>query len=146
MCRTQTGGQLLFEDCDVSECAIVGSSRALPRNVGSGDDMNLVAQVIKSQEAIEEHQLTIRQSKIILGMLANFFQLADGVIGKIADGAGSERWQAGNRCRAMLAQQLFQHGQHVALALFAGASALQHNILAAGSYLQVGTRSEERVE
>ena len=45
----------------------------------------------------------------------------------------------------MLAEQLFQHGQHVALALFAGASALQHDILAAGSHLQVRTRSEERV-
>src|SRR5580704_10472132 len=145
MCRTQTSGQLLFEDCNVSECTIVGSSRALARNIGSGDDMNLMVQVIESQEAIEEHQHTIRQSKIILGLLANFLQLADGVIGKITDSAGGKWRQARNRRRTMPPEQLFQHGQHVALAMFASLSALQHYIVASRSHLKVGTRSEKCV-
>ncbi len=45
----------------------------------------------------------------------------------------------------MLAEQLLHHGKHVALALFASLSALEHNVCAAGSDLQIGTRSEERV-
>src|SRR5580704_3429728 len=107
MRRAQARSQLLFEDHNVSECPIIGSSRALARNIGRGDDMNLMVQVIESQEAIEEHQHTIRQSKIILGLLANFLQLADGVIGKISNSAGSKRWQASDRRRTMLPQQLF---------------------------------------
>ena len=69
--------------------------------------MNLMVQVIESQEAIEEHQHTIRQGKIILGLLANFLQLADGVISKISNSPGGERWQASDRRRTMLPEQLF---------------------------------------
>src|SRR5580693_5329824 len=107
MRRAQARSQLLFEDRNVSECPIVGSSRALAGNIGSGDDMNLMVQVIESHEAIEEHQHTVRQSKIILGLLANFLQLADGVIRKISNSPGSERRQASDRRRTMLPEQFF---------------------------------------
>ena len=145
MRRTQTGGQLLLEDSDVSEGPVIGAARTLARNIRGGDDVNLVAQVIESQQAIEEHQHAIGQGKIVLGMVADSFQLADDVIREIANRASSERRQASDGRRTMLPEQLFHHRQHVALALFASLSALQHNVFAPRSHLQIGTRTEERI-
>ena len=61
--------------------------------------MNLMAQVIERQQAIEEHQHTIRQRKVVLGVLANFLQLANRVVSEIADGSGSEWRQARPKSR-----------------------------------------------
>ena len=145
MRRTQTGSQLLFEHGDVSDGAIIGASRALAGNIGSRDDVNLMAQVIEGQQPVEEHQYAIGQRKIVLGVLADSFELANRVIREVADSARGERRQTGDRCRTMLPQQLLQHRQHAALSLFASLPALQHDVLAAGSHLQVRTRSQECV-
>src|SRR5271170_6579119 len=106
MSRTQTGGQLLFEDYNVGDRAIVGPSRALARDICVCDDMNLMPQVIEGQQAIEEHQHTIRQRKIVLGVFTDSFQLANRVISEITNCAGGERWQPGDCRRAMLPEQL----------------------------------------
>src|SRR5580658_7917237 len=145
MSRTQTSGQLLLEDSDVSERAIVSAARTLARNIRGGDDVNLMAQVIESQHAIEEHQHAIGQGKIVFRVVADSFQLADSVIRKISDSPSSERRQASDRRRTMLPEQLLQHGQYAARALFTSLSALRHGIFAAGPHLQIRTSSEERI-
>ncbi len=91
MRRTQTGCQLLLEHSDVSDRAIVSAARALTRNIRGGDDVNLVAQVIESQHAIEEHQHAIGQGKIVFRVVADSFQLANRVICEIANRPSSER-------------------------------------------------------
>src|SRR5580692_5590017 len=145
MSRTQSCGQLLLEHSDVGERAIVSAARALARNIRGDDDVNLVAQVIESQQAIEEHQHAIGQGKIVFRVVTDSFQLADRVIRKVSDSPSSERRQAGDCRWPMLAEQLFDHGQYAALALFASLSALQDDVFASGSHLQIGTRSEERI-
>jgi hypothetical protein len=117
----------------------------LARNVGGGDDVNLMAQVIESQHAIEEHQHTIGQGKIVLGVLADSFQLANRVVGDVANGTGGETWQFRERRWMMLPEQLFQDWQHGTLALFARLTTFQQEILPTGPHLQVRTRPEERV-
>jgi len=47
--RAQARGQLLFQDGNVGGGAIIGPSRTLARDIGVGDDVNLVAQVIECQ-------------------------------------------------------------------------------------------------
>src|SRR5580704_8524673 len=145
MRRTQSRGQLLLEHSDVGEGAVIGAARALARNIRGRDDVNLVAQVIESQQAIEEHQHAIGQGKIVFRVVADSFQLADSVIREVANGTSSERRQAGDCRWTMLPEQLFDHGQYAALALFASLSALQDDVFASGSHLQIGTRSEERI-
>src|SRR5579863_2115022 len=145
MSWTQTRSQLLLEDSDVSEGAVIGAARTLARNIRGGDDVNLVAQVIEGQQPIEEHQHAIGQGKVVFRVITDSFQLADRVIGKISDSPSSERRQAGNGRRTMLPEQLFQHGQYAARALFASLAELQHNVFAAGSDLQIGTCAEERI-
>ena len=52
--------------------------------------MNLVAQVVKNQQAVEEHQHAIGEEQVILGVLADVFQLPDHIVGEVADRARSE--------------------------------------------------------
>ena len=91
--RAQSRRQLSFEHGNIAHCAVVSAARALPRNVCRSHDMNLVAQVIKSQQPVEEHQFAIWQRKIVLRVLAYLFKLPHHIVGKIADGAGGERRQ-----------------------------------------------------
>ena len=55
----QTAGQLLFDPCDVGNRSIEGASGAFAGNIGSCNDMDLVPQVVKGQQAVEEHQYAI---------------------------------------------------------------------------------------
>ena len=73
------------------------------RNVRRSHDMNLVAQVVKGQQAIEEHQFTIRQREIVFRPLANIFQLPHYVVGKITDRSGGEWRQSGHQGRLVFA-------------------------------------------
>ena len=57
--RMQTAGQLLFDSCDVSNRSIEGESWVFAGNIGSCNDVDLVAQVVKSQQTVEEHQYAI---------------------------------------------------------------------------------------
>ena len=96
MRRPQSRRQFLFQHGNVGCCPVISSARTLARNIGRGDDMDLVAQVIERQQAIEKHQHAIGQRKIILGMLADIFQLPHCVISEVADRARGERRQPGH--------------------------------------------------
>ena len=142
----QAASQLLFENRDIGERAVIGLAGAFTGDIGGGDDMNLMAQMIESQQAIEEHQHAIGQRQIVLGVLADFFQLANGVVGEIADGASGERWQARKGRRTMLAGATPSRWvERCPCGCSRALAALQHDILATGSHLQVRTRSQERV-
>src|SRR5208283_3033755 len=117
--RTQSGSQLAFQPSAISYCPVMSPPGTLPRNIRRGHDMNLVAQMIKGQQPVKEHQLAIRQREIILGVFANFFQLPDHIVRKITDRPRGERWQTGNQCRLMLAQQLLHYLEYVASAMLA---------------------------
>src|SRR6202521_1295758 len=125
MRRPRAAGQLLLEDCNVGCGAIVGPARALARNIGGCDNVNLMAQVIEGEQAIEEHQHTIGQGKIVLGVLTDFLQLANRVVRKITHRARREPWQAGEGSGTMLPEQLLHNWQDAALALLTSPSALQ---------------------
>ena len=107
--------------------------------------MNLVAQMIKGQQPVEEHQLAIRQREVVLGVLANLFQLAHHIVGKIANGPGSERRQPRHRGRLMLAQQFLHHLKHVALAMLPPPAAFDLDGRLPRPQPHVGPRSQERV-
>jgi hypothetical protein len=107
--------------------------------------VNLVAQVIKGQQPVEEHQFAIRQREIVLGMFANFFQLPDHVVRKIADRPGSERRQTGNQCRLVLAQQLLHDLKDVALPPLALPSAFNLDGRTPRPHPHVRPRTQERV-
>ena len=107
--------------------------------------MNLVAQVIERQQAIEEHQHAIGQREIVLGMLADIFQLPHHVIREVADGARGERRQSGHGRGTMLPQQFLDDLDRASLALFLLLAALHHDVVAPRPHLHVGTRSQKRV-
>ena len=69
------------------------------------DDVQLVTKVIERQKAIEEHKNAIRQMQIIFGGGGKVLEMANGVVGKVADGASGERRKSGNVYGSMLAQR-----------------------------------------
>ena len=56
-----------------------------------------MTQVIKSQQAIEEHQFGIGQVQVIFRVLADFFQLPHHVVGKVSYRSSRKRRQARER-------------------------------------------------
>ena len=97
---------------------VVGAARTLARHIGGGNDVDLVAQVIEGQQAVEEHQYAVGQGKIIFGMFADIFQLPHCVIGEVAHRACGEGRQPGHSGGAMLPQQFLDDLDRVSLALF----------------------------
>ena len=83
-CRTQAPSQFPLQPRDVSQCPVVRSPWFFPRNVSGRDNVNLMTQVIKRQQAIKEHQFRIGQMQVICCVLADVFQLPHHVVGKVA--------------------------------------------------------------
>ena len=71
--RAEARREFALQCSDVAERAIVGAARSFTRNVGGGDNVNLMPQMIERQQSVEEHQFGIGQFQIILRMLANIF-------------------------------------------------------------------------
>ena len=98
--RAQSRRQFSLQSGNVAQRAVVGAPRTLARNIGRGHDVNLMAQMIERQQAIEEHQFGIGQQQVIFRVVADLFQLADHVVGKISNRACRKRRQSRNACRA----------------------------------------------
>ncbi len=107
--------------------------------------MNLVPQVIESQQTVEKHQAAIGQRKIIFGVLADLFQLPHGVIGKIAHRSRGERRNAGNRGRPMLSQKPLDDLRNVSLQPFLRLTPAYQHIAALRLHHHIRTRTEERI-
>ncbi len=123
-CRAQSRREFPLQRSNVAQRPVVGAPRTLARHVGGGDDVDLMPQVIKGQQPIEEHQLGVGQRQVIFRMLANLFQLADHVVGKVSDRARGEWRQSRNAGGPVLPQQSLHHLENVVLHHFAPASAL----------------------
>jgi hypothetical protein len=70
---TQSSSQLFLQHFNVSHRAVIRLSRTLPRNVGAGDDVDLVPQMVEGQQPVEKHQRAIGKLQIILGARSNIF-------------------------------------------------------------------------
>ena len=88
--------------------------------------MDLVAQVIEGEHAIEEHQHAIGNVEIVDGVLADVLQSAHDVVGAIADRAGCEWRQAFHGRGTMLLQEFFDDVENISRAAldFVGRAAI----------------------
>ena len=143
--RPQSRRQFLFQHGNVGSGPVISLARTLARNIGRGDDVDLVAQVIERQQAVEEHQHAIGQREIVFGMLADIFQLPDHVVSEISDGARGKRRQPGHSRRTMLPQQFLHDLNRASLTLFLLLAALHYDLAAPRPHLHIGTRSQKRV-
>ena len=75
--------------------------------------MNLVPEVIESQQTIKEHQFRIGNGEVIFRMFADVLQLTNHVIGEISNAAGGKRWQSGNVCRTVFAEKAFEGRKNI---------------------------------
>ena len=63
--------------------------------------------MIEGEDAVEEHQDAVGDVEIVFGMVAYVFQLANDVVGAIADGSGGEGRQAFDLGGAVLVEEFF---------------------------------------
>ncbi len=109
----QTALQLLFQHGNIGDSAIVGAARAFAGNIRHCDDVDLMAEVIEGEQAVEEHQDAIGNGQVVLRMFADVFQVADDIVSKVADGASGEGREAGDRSWTMLAQLFLQDFEYI---------------------------------
>ena len=67
--------------------------------------MDLMAQVIEGEHAVEEHEDAVGDVEVVLGVVSDVFEAAHDVIGAIADRSGGERRKAFHVRGAMLLQE-----------------------------------------
>src|SRR5260221_13116992 len=75
--------------------------------------MDLVAQVIEGEHAVEKHQHAVGNVEVVDGVLSYVLQAPHDVIGAIADRAGGERRQTFHSGRAVLLQQFLDDGENI---------------------------------
>ncbi len=107
--------------------------------------MNLMAQVIEDQHAIEKHQHAIGHIEIVFGLRADVLQLPHNVIGAIPDSPRRKRRQPFDRRWTVLPQQFFHHLKDVAGAAFHFASALDRDLRTARLQPQKRPHAQERI-
>jgi len=117
----------------------------LPAHVGCGDDEDLMAHMVEGQQSVKEHQAAIGSLQIVLSEFGELLQLADGIMGKEPDRAGSERRQSAKMGGRVLAQQTVKHLEDAAFELLLLAIPLQRDVAAAGAQQHVRPRSQKSV-
>src|SRR5277367_4424923 len=139
----QSRRQLFLNYSNVCNRAIIRMARALAGHVRHGDDMNLVPEMIKGQQAIKEHHGAIGKMKIVFGVIADFFQLPDTIVSKVTYCARSKRGQSRNARRTVRLQKFFEDLHRPSLALFTALAARQDNLVASCLHLHVRAGTEK---
>ena len=80
--------------------------------------MDLVPQVIEGEQAVEEHQHAVGDIEVVLGALADFFKLANDVVGEVSNGSPGKRRPAFVLRHAVLAQQRLERRENISGAPF----------------------------
>ena len=107
--------------------------------------MDLMMQMIESEDAIEKHQHAIGNIKVILGMFANAFEAPHNVVSAISDGASGEWRQAFEFGGTMLLQEFFYDFKDITGAAFEFAAALDRDFFAARLQTKEGTHAKKCV-
>src|SRR5438067_13779736 len=102
----KSSGQPFFQRGNITYRSLICTTRVFSGDVGRGDDLDLVAEVVERQQAVEEHEHTIGNVLIVLGMFPNGFQMAHYVVRKVTHRSGCEGGQLGHARRPMLTQKL----------------------------------------
>src|SRR5205823_975211 len=113
--------------------------------VSSGNDVNLVPQVVKRQQPVKKHQHAVREIEIIVGIVADMLQLADNIVRAKSDRSRSEWRQARHVRGLMLLKQFLGHMEDIPFPLLALLPPLDGNFAATSAQLHIGAGAEERI-
>jgi hypothetical protein len=107
--------------------------------------MDLVAQVVEGEDAVEKHEHAVGDVEVVFCLLSDVFEAADNVVGAITDGSGGEGRQAFHGGGTMLLEEFLDDGKNVAGAFLDLAAALDGDAGAARFEAQKGAHAEEGV-
>ena len=95
MLSANSSCQFPLDGGDVGERTVIGLARRLRANVGRGNDVELVAQMIEGQQPVVKGEDAIGEANIIFRALGQALELPDHVVGEISHAAGGKRRKAG---------------------------------------------------
>jgi hypothetical protein len=72
--RLPSGGEFFFDARDVLHGAFVGGFGRVAGHIRRRHDVDLVAQVIEGEHAVEKHQHTVGNVEVIAGVLSDVLQ------------------------------------------------------------------------
>ena len=140
-----SGGELFLDTGDVFQGAVVGGFGCFAGDVGRGHDVDLVAEVIEGEDAVEEHEDAVGNVEIVGGVFTDIFETADDVIGAIADGSGGEWREAFEGGGTMQVQEFLDDVEDVASAAFGLAAADDGDVGATRLQPEKGAHAEKCV-
>src|SRR5581483_10381745 len=138
-------GQLFFKHGDITERSLVGTPRTFSGDIGRRYDLDLVAHVVERQQAVEEHEHTIGNVQIVLGMFPNVFQMTHYVVRKVTHRSCCEGRQLWHSRRPMLTQKLLHCLEYISGAPLALTATNYGDLITPGLHLHVGTRAQKGV-
>ncbi len=94
--------------------------------------MDLVAQVVESENTVEEHQDAVGDVEVIGGVASDIFEATHDVVGAIAYGASGEWRQAFDCGGAMLLEKFLDYFEDISGALLELAASLDFDFGSAG--------------
>ena len=97
------------------DCAVVRDRSVAARDVGGDDEPDLLAHMVEGQHLVEEEETCVGNAQLVFGARGQALDLAHGIVGEVADGAGGEGRQAGEARRLVAAERVAEHGEDVAL-------------------------------
>src|SRR5690242_2544974 len=104
-----------------------------------------MAQMIESQQAIEEHQCAVGKMQVIFCIVADILELPHNVVRAESNSSRKERRKPSNVCRLVLLKQFLRDLKDVAAPLFTFASAFQNHFTIGSTKRHVRTRAKKRV-
>ncbi len=86
----------------------------LRAGAGGDDEVDGLANVVEGENLVEEHEVGVRDVKLVSGESRQLLDLANDVVGEVADGAGGEGRQAGQAGGGVAASADLELGEDVA--------------------------------
>ena len=97
--------QLALQGGNVLHRPFIGLFRLLIPNVGNRNDVDLLAQMIERQHAIEKHEKAIGNFEIVTRLFGQLLQLTHSIVGNKAYGSAIEGWEVGQGSGSVFAQE-----------------------------------------
>ncbi len=106
--------QFALDPCNIRKRPVISLARIFSPHIRRSQNVDLMTNMVKRQQAIEEHQHAIWNIQIILRPVANLFQLPNDVIREKSNRSRGKRRQSGGRRCPMLTQQGLHVLEHTA--------------------------------
>src|SRR5205823_3787781 len=120
--------QSLLQQRDVAHCLLISDLGLLIAHIGGSNNVDLLADMIESQQAIKKHETAVGDLEIYFGFGWQLLNETYSVIGEETYGAAGERWQIWQFSGLMFFEQFGGEIKDIAPVALALSSALKQDL------------------